>query len=480
MALRSIGRVVMLISFGLAAGGCAARCFRRSTHPSTFVCRDPRDRQRPFRNVFRDRRSGADVSAPAHRHPRDELRVAADEDALADRRLVLLDPVVVAGDDARADVRARSDVRVAQVRQVLGLDAVVQGGVLRLDEVPHRHVLAEDRAGTQPRERTDMAAGTDARSVEVLAVGAPDHRSGRERRIHDPGETGSTPRRPRRRSSRRRAARTGAGPRRARAGTCGPRRVVRGSTTVAPASSARSMRRRCSISSAAARSRRVLTPHASRQSSARDGLDAALRLHEDLDRVGQVELARDRVDAQRRRRAPKGVGCEAVDGGVGPRPCAAQPRRRSSLRRSGGRGRSDRGRPGRSRRAPEGGRRAARSRARGAPAARPRPRASPAAAGACRPPARAPGRRPLRGPAARGARRHRFRAAGSAPPRRTRARRAPPRPPRGRRRARPTTFEGAKGFRRRPARPRGACGRPHGGAPSAARTACGIRCRPRG
>ena len=38
MALRSIGRACDAHSFGLVADGCAARCFRRSTHPSTFVC----------------------------------------------------------------------------------------------------------------------------------------------------------------------------------------------------------------------------------------------------------------------------------------------------------------------------------------------------------------------------------------------------------------------------------------------------------
>ena len=63
----------------------------------------------------------ADVCAFPHADRRDQLRVAADEGAVFDHRLVLVLAVVVAGDRARADVHVGADRRVAQIRQVIGL-----------------------------------------------------------------------------------------------------------------------------------------------------------------------------------------------------------------------------------------------------------------------------------------------------------------------------------------------------------------------
>src|SRR4051795_11010878 len=62
------------------------------------------DRERAGRHVLADRRAGADVGVLPHGDRRDELRVAADERAVLDRRGLLADTVVVAGDRAGADV----------------------------------------------------------------------------------------------------------------------------------------------------------------------------------------------------------------------------------------------------------------------------------------------------------------------------------------------------------------------------------------
>src|SRR3546814_12514737 len=58
-----------------------------------------------------------------------------DEGAGADRRAVLQEAVVVAGDGAGADVGGGADGGVAQIAQVVGLGALAQLGVLDLDEV---------------------------------------------------------------------------------------------------------------------------------------------------------------------------------------------------------------------------------------------------------------------------------------------------------------------------------------------------------
>jgi len=64
--------------------------------------------------------------------------------------------VVVASDGARADVRARADARVAQVRQVHGLDAFAENALLHFHEISHARVFFQARAVAEMRERPDL------------------------------------------------------------------------------------------------------------------------------------------------------------------------------------------------------------------------------------------------------------------------------------------------------------------------------------
>src|SRR5215469_3718161 len=68
--------------------------------------------ERPGRDVLAHRRAAADVRALPDRDGSDELRVAADEGAVLDRRLILVHAVVVAGDGAGPDVHLRADLCV--------------------------------------------------------------------------------------------------------------------------------------------------------------------------------------------------------------------------------------------------------------------------------------------------------------------------------------------------------------------------------
>src|SRR5205807_7715656 len=106
-------------------------------------------REGAFGHVFGDRRARADVGAVADGDRRHELGVAADEDLLSDPRSVLRLAVVVAGDDARADVGPFADVGVAEVGQVLRLRPLADDRVLRLDEVADPGVLLDLGAGRQ-------------------------------------------------------------------------------------------------------------------------------------------------------------------------------------------------------------------------------------------------------------------------------------------------------------------------------------------
>jgi hypothetical protein len=76
---------------------------------------------------------------------------------------VLPDAVVVDDDGPTAEARARPDVGITDVREVVGLDALAQGAVLDLDEVPDADPRAEHGPGAQ------VGAGPDHDVVVQLA-----------------------------------------------------------------------------------------------------------------------------------------------------------------------------------------------------------------------------------------------------------------------------------------------------------------------
>ena len=66
--------------------------------------------------------------------------------------------VVVAGDGTRPDIGARPHLGIAEIAQVRGLGARVQGRVLDLDEVAEMHARLQHRAGAQAHVRADIGA----------------------------------------------------------------------------------------------------------------------------------------------------------------------------------------------------------------------------------------------------------------------------------------------------------------------------------
>ena len=102
----------------------------------------------------------------------------------ADDRPVLVLAVVVRRDGAATDVRARADVRVTEVREVLRLRALADDRLLRLDEVADLGAVLEHRARAKVAERADLApapdddvaldhgAGQDARAGPMRALRA--------------------------------------------------------------------------------------------------------------------------------------------------------------------------------------------------------------------------------------------------------------------------------------------------------------------
>ena len=103
-----------------AHGLCSSRIFAalRSAYPSMFRCVVLAHGQRPLGHVVLDHRAGASVGGVADFYRRDQHRVNADADVVADHRPVLAETVVVGGDRAGAEVAAGADLGVADVGEV--------------------------------------------------------------------------------------------------------------------------------------------------------------------------------------------------------------------------------------------------------------------------------------------------------------------------------------------------------------------------
>src|SRR6185437_1694074 len=104
-----------------------------------------------------DDRSRADRGVVAHLHRRDQRRVGTDEGTIADLGDVLVHAVVVARDGAGADVHVRTDLRVAEIGEVVGLAAFAEFGFLGFDEISDMRPRRKFGSGTQTRERPDPA-----------------------------------------------------------------------------------------------------------------------------------------------------------------------------------------------------------------------------------------------------------------------------------------------------------------------------------
>ncbi len=87
-------------------------------------------------DILGDGRTGGDQAAAADPHRGDELGVAADEDVVLDERQVLVDPVVIAGDGAAADIDPLADLGVAEVGEMAGLDSSPSAAFLVSTKLP--------------------------------------------------------------------------------------------------------------------------------------------------------------------------------------------------------------------------------------------------------------------------------------------------------------------------------------------------------
>src|SRR5260370_13791170 len=115
-------------------------------------------------DIFRNCRTRGDVCAIANAHGRDEGSIAADENFIPNRRRILVEAVVIAGNCARTDVAFRSDLRIAQVREVHRLGAFADCAFLEF------HEIADARTAFQMIVRAQSRKGTDDDAVIEAAL----------------------------------------------------------------------------------------------------------------------------------------------------------------------------------------------------------------------------------------------------------------------------------------------------------------------
>src|SRR4029079_14850857 len=118
-------------------------------------------------DVLGDHRYRPNDRTVADRHRGHQRAVRPYEGALADHRIVLAEPIVIAGDGARADVRVRADICVADVGQMVDLGARTEHRFLHLDEITDLRLLADFRTRPQAGEWTDDRLRRDGRALDV-------------------------------------------------------------------------------------------------------------------------------------------------------------------------------------------------------------------------------------------------------------------------------------------------------------------------
>ena len=280
---------------GPPPGPASCRLLRRAPQPSRFRWRPVDTAMASVGTVFvtvvpAATNAPGSISTGATRFALQPIRAP-----LADLRAVLALPVVVHGDRAAAEARARPDVGVADVAQVVGLHAVAELAVLHLDEVPDPHAVAEpqSRAGgarsgrSRSRRRSarlDHAVGLEWQRAPIRV--APVMRTPGSIIVSRPISTSASI------------------------------HAVAGSTNVTPCAIRRSTVRRRSDRGRLGELAAVVHAEALVGVVEPQRLDAAALGDRALDDVRQVELALLVLVVELRERLPEELGVEEVDAGV--------------------------------------------------------------------------------------------------------------------------------------------------------------------
>ena len=99
--------------------------------------------QLPCRGRARDGRARTDGRACADLHRRDQHAAGANEHIIINGRRPLVGAIVVAGHRTGTDIDSRTDRRITQVGEMVGLGSDTDARLLDLDEVADVHPFGE-------------------------------------------------------------------------------------------------------------------------------------------------------------------------------------------------------------------------------------------------------------------------------------------------------------------------------------------------
>src|SRR5262245_48186402 len=141
-------------------------------------------RKRSGWDVLTDGGAGSDVRVFPDGNRCDELRIAADESALLDCRLLFRHPVIVAGDRPGANVDVGANLCITQVCQVHRLRAGAQTGSFDLDKVADLHPGLDSCLVAKMGERADAHILVHSHLAQEAAIQDDDPSA--DSRVDDP------------------------------------------------------------------------------------------------------------------------------------------------------------------------------------------------------------------------------------------------------------------------------------------------------
>src|ERR1700688_3262224 len=119
------------------------------------------ERHRIVGHLAGNDRARTDIGPAADLDRRHQRRVGADERAGADLGLVLCEAVIVAGDSARADIGVGADMGIADIAEMVDLDAGLKRRRLGLNEIADPCAIAERSPRPQARKGANRGILSD-------------------------------------------------------------------------------------------------------------------------------------------------------------------------------------------------------------------------------------------------------------------------------------------------------------------------------
>ena len=104
-------------------------------------------RQSMRRDILSHRTARSNKCMIANLHRSNKIRIAANENIVANLRLMLQFPVIIAGDRAAADIDPLADLRIADITEMRYLAALTDAAFFDLNKMSGLDMVSKDGTG---------------------------------------------------------------------------------------------------------------------------------------------------------------------------------------------------------------------------------------------------------------------------------------------------------------------------------------------